>query len=183
MSFIDVTVETPRRLFHELDPSPLIGRDLDEQVESYILACARELSGLHYTLVLHVPAREMPSQKEGAALSDAITAYFRYRRDKEARKLRSLLREGRQALAIGIAFLFICGILGWIALRKLSAPLGSFLDEGLLIIGWVALWRPLELLLYEWRPIRREWRVLDALGRMAVEFRPSSDAPADFAVR
>lgn len=178
MSFIDVTVETPRRLFHELDPSPLVGRDLDEQVEGYILARARELSASEYALTLHMPAREMPNQQEATALADAITAYFRHRRDQEARKLRSLFREGRQALAIGVAFLFICGILGWIALRELSAPLGSFLDEGLLIIGWVALWRPLELLLYDWRPVRREWRVLDALGRMSVEFRPSSGVPS-----
>ena len=168
---IEVTVETPARLFHELDPSPLVGRDLDEQVEAYILACARELNAVDYALVLHVPAGEMPAENEAAALSDAIRAYFRYRRDEEARKLQSLMRDGRQALAIGVAFLFVCGLLGWIALRELAPPLGTFLDEGLLIIGWVALWRPLEILLYDWRPIRRERRVLDALGRMPIEFR------------
>ena len=170
---IEVTVETPTRLFHELDPSPLVGRDLDEQVEAYILACAREMNAVHYSLVLHVPATEMPGETAAAALSDAIRAYFQYRRDEEARKLQALMRDGRQALAIGIAFLFVCGLLGWIALRELAAPLGTFLDEGLLIIGWVALWRPLEILLYDWRPIRRERRVLDALGRMPVAFRRS----------
>ena len=153
--------------------SPLVGRDLDEQVEAYILACAREMNAVHYSLVLHVPATEMPGETAAAALSDAIRAYFQYRRDEEARKLQALMRDGRQALAIGIAFLFVCGLLGWIALRELAAPLGTFLDEGLLIIGWVALWRPLEILLYDWRPIRRERRVLDALGRMPVAFRRS----------
>lgn len=170
---IEVTVETPARLFHELDPSPLVGRDLHEQVEAYVLACARELNAVHYSLVLHVPANEMPTEKEAASLSDAIRTYFRYRRDEEVRKLQSLMRDGRQALAVGVAFLFVCGLLGWIALRELAAPLGTFLDEGLLIIGWVALWRPLEILLYDWRPVRRERRVLDALGRMPIEFRRS----------
>ena len=29
--------------------------------------------------------------------------------------------------------------------------------EGLLIVGWVAMWRPLEVFLYDWWPIRAEF--------------------------
>ena len=42
---IDVTIESIDRLFHVLDPSPGVERDLDELVESYVLASARELPG------------------------------------------------------------------------------------------------------------------------------------------
>ena len=170
-SRIDVTLATPDRLFHELDPSPLVGRDLDEQVEDYILACARELPLARYALVLHVPEAKAPNRNEAASLEQAIRIYFAYRRDEEGRKLRSLMREGRQSLAIGIAFLFICGAIGFLALRTLPGPLGVFLNEGMLIVGWVANWRPLEIFLYGWRPIRREWRMFDALARMPIEFR------------
>jgi uncharacterized membrane protein YbhN (UPF0104 family) len=124
-----------------------------------------------YALILHVPQQVTPGEGEGKALGDAIRAYFAYRRDEEARKLRSLMREGRQSAAIGLAFLFVCGALGLLAVRALPSPLGSFLSEGLLIIGWVANWRPIEIFLYDWRPIRREWRILDGLARMVVEFR------------
>lgn len=170
-SRINVTLATPERLFHELDPSPLVGRDLDEQVEDYILACARELPLARYALVLHVPEAKAPKGEEAASLEQAIRIYFAYRRDEEGRKLRSLMREGRQSLAIGIAFLFICGAIGFLALRTLPNPLGSSLNEGLLIVGWVANWRPLEIFLYGWRLVRREWRMFDALARMPVEFR------------
>lgn len=168
---IEVTLETPDRLFHELDPSPLVGRDLDEQVENYILACARELPLTRYALTLHVPEATAPARKEAASLEQAIRSYFAYRRDEEGRRLRSLMREGRQSLAIGVAFLFICGALGFLALQTLPNPLGSFLNEGLLIVGWVANWRPLEIFLYGWRPIRREWRMFAALAGMPIEFR------------
>jgi hypothetical protein len=171
---INVTIETIGHLFHELDPSPTIDRDLDEQVESYILASAREIQNRDFRLVLHLPVGEMPSREQAQSLSRAINAYFAYRRDEKARELALLMREGRHALGVGFAFLFTCGALGWVALRESPTPLGSFLNEGLLIIGWVALWRPVEMLLYDWRPIRREKEILDALSRMPVQFRRSS---------
>ncbi|HEU0284513.1 MAG TPA: hypothetical protein VFR52_05150, partial [Sphingomicrobium sp.] len=59
--------------------------------------------------------------------------------------------------------------------QQLPEPLGSFLDEGLIIIGWVALWRPVEMLLYDWRPIRREKKMLDKLANVPVEFRILSE--------
>jgi hypothetical protein len=43
------------------------------------------------------------------------------------------------------------------------------LEEGLLIVGWVAMWRPLELLLYDWWPLLRRKRTFENLSRMRVE--------------
>ena len=40
--------------------------------------------------------------------------------------------------------------------------------EGMLIIGWVAMWRPLEIFLYEWVPIRRRCRILATLAKIPV---------------
>jgi len=45
------------------------------------------------------------------------------------------------------------------------------LDEGLLIIGWVALWRPLEIFLYDWWPIRRKQAVLRQLAVIPIDVR------------
>ena len=43
------------------------------------------------------------------------------------------------------------------------------LDQGLLIVGWVAMWRPLEIFLYDWWPILREQRLYDRLSRIEVQ--------------
>jgi hypothetical protein len=32
-------------------------------------------------------------------------------------------------------------------------------EESLIIVGWVANWRPIEIYLYEWWPIRRRMRL------------------------
>jgi len=46
--------------------------------------------------------------------------------------------------------------------------LGGILLEGLLIGGWVAMWRPLEIFLYDWWPIRAQARLFDRLADMPV---------------
>jgi hypothetical protein len=43
---------------------------------------------------------------------------------------------------------------------------GEILGHSLLIGGWVALWRPFEIFLYEWWPILGEARLYDRLSAM-----------------
>jgi hypothetical protein len=57
-----------------------------------------------------------------------------------------------------------------LSLRRWLAAVGSHgvLAEGLLIIGWVALWRPVEIFLYDWWPILRQQRRFEAIARMPI---------------
>jgi hypothetical protein len=57
---------------------------------------------------------------------------------------------------------------GLAALRFLPKPLGFFIEQGLLVLGWVALWRPVDILLYELRPLRKRRDLLAALSRAEV---------------
>ena len=41
--------------------------------------------------------------------------------------------------------------------------------EMLIILGWVALWRPADLLFYEWRPFKREVNLFRKLEQCKVE--------------
>lgn len=165
---IELQVHTPHALFHSLDPSPLIGRDLDDAVERYIVESALEAKSASYTLVLHIADGELTADQT-KALADSIRAYFAYRREEESRKLRWLMREGKDSLVIGLAFLCGCSLLGLLATQILPAPVGSLLNEGLLIIGWVANWRPVEIFLHGWRPLVRQRAVFAALAKMEVE--------------
>lgn len=45
-------------------------------------------------------------------------------------------------------------------------------DERLLIIGWVAMWRLLEIFLYEWVPLNRRCRIFAKLSKMPVVVQP-----------
>ena len=50
-----------------------------------------------------------------------------------------------------------------------AGPFASSVQEGLTILGWVALWRPAEIVLYEWRPLKRDLRLLEVLEHLRVE--------------
>ena len=43
------------------------------------------------------------------------------------------------------------------------------LRESLNIAGWVAMWRPMQIYLYDWWPPRRTARIYSTLSRMAGE--------------
>ena len=78
------------------------------------------------------------------------------------------MRRGRISLVIGVAFMAAC-----LFLARLYAGTGSnFLREGLTVVSWVALWRPLEIYLYDWWPVREEQRLLSRLARMHVKMLP-----------
>lgn len=169
---IEINVSRLSQLFNSFDPSPFHERDLDKDAEDYIVESAEEL--LHHRalgLVVHLPADQL-READALYLRDAIHNYFSYRAKQGWRRLRILLYDGRVALAIGLAFLFCC-----VALRELAFSFShnaafDIFGEGMLIIGWVAMWRPLEIFLYEWVPLRRRCRILEKLSAMPVTIRP-----------
>jgi hypothetical protein len=165
---IDVRVSDIRQLFNSLDPSPFHERDLDRDAEKYIVSWADEVSpSAELELVVHLP----PDQIERAAKSDlrrAVLNYFSYRAEASRRHIRSQFREGRWALAIGLAFLFACMLLRQVAGSIEQAALRHMLQEGLVIIGWVAMWRPLQIFLYDWWPVRHHAQLYRRLAAMPV---------------
>lgn len=168
-ALIELTVEKPQHLFHAFDPSPVAGRELDERIEGFIIHSAEDVPETQYRLIIHVPDQISPTEADG--LANAVRAHFNHQYEIQTRKRQALMREGRQALAIGIGFLFACGIAGHFALKAFPAPFGLFVEQGLLIVGWVANWRPIEVFLYDWRPLARNQRLFGALAEMPVEFR------------
>jgi hypothetical protein len=100
--------------------------------------------------------------------------YFAYRERQARADILRLLRYGAVSFAIGIVFLIAC-----LALRRVfvATPLlvdRAIVDEGLLILGWVAMWRPTEVLLYDWWPLARRRRLLHLLAAIPIEVRATA---------
>ncbi len=160
---IDVHVGEIRQLFNSMDPSPFRERDLDPKAEAYIIDSARELSR-NAPLVLTVSLSGGASAAEDlAALPQAVHEYFAQRGVATRTGLRRMLRIGGWSLLIGVSFVAASTLIGkWVGV-------GSVLHESFIIGAWVALWRPLEILLYDWWPILADARLYDRLAAMAVE--------------
>jgi hypothetical protein len=177
---IEVHVAELKQLFNAMDPSPFRERDLDPNAEEFIVGWARELprdAPLAIVVYLDRPAG-LP--QEPAILRDAVRENFAARAETTRRRLRQLFRVGRTSLLIGVAFVAITVAVGDLVAKALEGRrLGGILRESLLIGGWVAMWRPLEVFLYDWWPIGQEARLYDRLSAMPVRIVYKDDAKPD----
>jgi len=165
---IELNLSRLSQLFNSFDPSPFHERDLDQDAEEYIVSSAEEIPHQRsLSLVIYLPADQLPDAA-APGLTETIRHYFAYRETHERRRLRLLFHDGRIALVTGILFLFGCLLLRGLLQSIKDGAVPGILGEGLLIIGWVAMWRPLEIFLYEWVPIRRRCRVFAKLSKIPV---------------
>ena len=153
-----------------MDPSPFHERDLDDDAEEFIVGWAREFPRRDpISLVVHV--NQLSAQGDAQALLEtAVHNYFAYRAKLNRLEFRYLLKQGRTSLIIGLAFLATCVLTSQL-LRHWAGTLPIIIREGLIIAGWVAMWRPMEIFLYEWWPLLRRGRLYEKLSRMRVEVR------------
>ena len=166
---IEVRVAELNQLFNAIDPSPFLDRDLDRNAEEFIVGWAREISrNTPFGLLVHVD-RIPGAPDEPALLRDAVHEFFKNRALNSRRRLRAMFRTGRISLVIGLVFLGTFFTVSTLITRRWpGAGFGGLTREGLVIGGWVAMWRPLEVFLYDWWPIYAEARLFDRLGTMPV---------------
>lgn len=94
----------------------------------------------------------------------AVHNHFTYKAERKRLALKHLLQQGRMSLLIGLVFVALC-LLAADAIGKYGANPGfSIARESLTIIGWVAMWRPMEIFLYDWWPLLRQIRLYQRLG-------------------
>jgi hypothetical protein len=171
---IEVHVAELRQIFDAMDPSPFHDRDLDPTAAEYIVGWARELPR-HASLALLVHLdRSAGLPNEAVLLGDAIRQFFSGRSTAARQRLKTLFRSGRLSLAIGLAFLTGAFVASQLIGRLQVNGFGELLREGVLIGGWVAMWRPIEIFLYDWWPILAEARLYDRLAAMPVRIQYSS---------
>ena len=167
---IPLRIKGLAQLFHSLDPSPFLERDFDAEALQYIIDWAQDAprdAGFAIVVELSAEAPEPPAEH---LLADAVRGNFSYRADRATRELRELFRTGQRALLIGLPILAAC-LAASRAVGAGAGPLTQLLGESLLILGWVANWRPLEIFLYDWAPIVRRRALYRRLAGARVELR------------
>jgi hypothetical protein len=170
---IELRADRIANLFDPFDPFPIPSRDLSGTVEAFIVDWARELPrDAELKILVHLADAE-ECERGAPLVSEAIKRHFEQRADRIRSDLHELFRVGRVALAIGLGVLSVCLFVGQVAREMLGeGPVADFFAEGLIILGWVANWRPLEIFLYDWWPVAQKRRLYLRLAAAAVELRP-----------
>jgi hypothetical protein len=166
---IEIRVAELRQLFNAIDPSPFRERDLDPRAEEFIVGWATDLPmNKPWALVVHLD-RGAGRADEAAILRESVHEYFAQRAVASKRALRELFRRGRISLVIALAFLTASIAVGDAVAAYLGETrVSEVIREGFLIGGWVAMWRPLEVFLYDWWPVRAEGSLLQRLSSMPI---------------
>ena len=167
MAAIDLRLQQLEQLFDTLDPAPFPDKALDRRVEAYLLDSAGEHGHREpLVLVLHAPTA---LAAHVADIEAAIHAHFALMHAQAERRHRRRRRVGRLAmLAGGLTLAAVLTLRHWLA--AVPAPVGEVLSEGLLILAWVALWRPIETIGFDSWEHRQERDVLQRLARLPVRF-------------
>lgn len=169
---IEVQLRSAEQIFNSLDPSPFHDRDLDEKAERFIVGWAREANASESLEVVVTLTDPVQMSETARHIPEAIHNYFGYRALQARQDLHELFRIGQLSLAIGVGILAMCfGAISYIS--QLPAQTGALrlVEESLLILGWVANWRPMEIFLYEWWPLRRQISLFERLAAMKVDVR------------
>lgn len=173
---IQLKLQDLGQLFDTLDPTPFPERSLDDDAEAFIVSWARDLRRAdELEIVLHLSNAE-EKRELAVPVADSVHNHFAYLAQAKRRELRALMSRGRASLAIGMAFLAVCLVLGNAVGRVAvgHSQLAGIVKESLLIGGWVAMWRPIEIFLYDWWAMRREQRDYERLSRARVRIAGAS---------
>ena len=166
---LQIKVTVLDELFNSLDPAPFFTQELAPAAERYIETWANKFparSQLH--LSIHSKAGP-PGGLHGSRIARAVCQHFTSRAQATKNDLKELLWQGRLSMLIGCCFVVLCMLLADLLRTQGSSPFHVIVREGLTIVGWVALWRPIQIFLYDWWPVWRRMQVLTNLARMRVE--------------
>ncbi len=165
---VSIRVRDLAQVFNSLDPSPFWDRDLATEAAEFIEGEFRDkLSARLWHLNVHT--------REGGALAadlqPALEHYYERLAVSARRRLRDQIRYGQLALLGGIAIFLLSMTARGVLSRILGGVVPRLLDEGLIILAWLALWRPAESLVYGWIPLFRERRLYERLAAIRVSVR------------
>jgi hypothetical protein len=167
---VSIHVRSLAHMFNSLDPSPFWDRDLDRDAAQFIEEeFSEKLSA--QTWHLHVHTQEAEDAELAADLQAAVEHYYERLAGSARYSLRNEIRLGQVALLAGLAIFLMSMTLRSLLTGVFHGGTPRMLDEGLIIIAWLALWRPAEWLVYGWVPLFRKRRLYERLAAIRVSVR------------
>jgi hypothetical protein len=143
--------------------SPLVSpRVHPEAAEEIWCEAGRRPGRQTFLLRVGVPQGDLTRADE---VRQVLQNYFCHAADDATRAIGNVFREGWRNLVIALAVVAVVMGFAWLV---------SFWNDGLIaraagVVVWVALWNPVELLLYEHLPIRRRRALARALRAAEIE--------------
>ncbi len=169
---IELVLHSVMQLFNSLDPAPFHEKEMDSDAEDYIYNAVDDIPhSKDVELLVYLPPDLVTSENKDA-ITLGIKNHFLYKSANADKEERRLFRRGRFVLGIGLIVLFFCLLARQILPGLPDSPFNRMLQEALLIIGWVAMWEPIQIFLYGWWPISQRRRMYGKITTMDILVQP-----------
>ena len=170
---IEIKLTSILQMFNSFDPAPFHEKEIDTAAEHYIVDTVKDFpKKTRFKIIIYLP-HDIATSDQAKKIVPAIHNHFQYKVLVTDRKFRSHFRHGRTTLLIGLTFLAIA----MVARQMVSGVSGhipaQLFADAFLIIGWVAMWEPITVLLYELWPIIQTKRIYEKISTMEIEILPS----------
>jgi hypothetical protein len=170
---VALRVRSVEQVFDLRDPAPFREKDLDDEFARYLSLAIRSHPQAEK---VHLDVSTPSTQHQLFSATDlklAIREYFTFEVRSATQELQALLSEGRTSLIVGLVFLIIAESIAY-ALPAQGGVVIAALKQGLTVIGWVALWKPVNTFLYEWWPVVKRRKLLRILATARVQLIPGA---------
>jgi hypothetical protein len=117
-----------------------------------------------------------------ADLQTAIKRYYERMAVSAGFKFREQMRIDEIVFLAGVVAFSVCNSLRGI-LQGIGHQLPRGIDEGLIILAWIASRRPAEMLAYGWLPLYRKRRLYQRLGHVRLAVRMERRVPTQVQLR
>lgn len=165
---IEVRVRTALQLFDARDPAPFRARDLDDDFTEYIVSSADEVSTSDPLKILIYVEEPATPGLDKSSISEAMRTHFRYQIDLKRVQLAKVFKTARLFLGIGLICMVFCLLLARFLEAHMTDGPGHIVKEGLVIFGWVSMWKPFELVLFDWYPLYDRIRLFKQLVKTEI---------------
>jgi hypothetical protein len=174
MILIEIKLSSIMQLFNSFDPAPFHEKELDTAAEHYIIDTVKDFPAkTKFRMVIYLP-KDLAESREAQKIKSGIQHHFEYRVMGADRKFRSHFRHGRSTMVIGLSFLTIALIARQMVSHLNNQLVAQIFADALLIIGWVAMWEPVTVLLYELWPILQMKKVYQKISGMEIDIVPTT---------
>jgi hypothetical protein len=166
---IEIKLSSVAQLFNSFDPAPFHEKELDSAAEHYIVDMVKDFpQKTPFKMIIYLPS-DIATTERAMKIPPAIHNHFQYKMLVAERKFRSHLRYGRSTFLIGLTFLTIALIARQLVSSMNNHLLAQIFADALLIIGWVAMWEPVTVLLYELWPIIQLKKTYEKISTMEID--------------
>lgn len=165
---VEVALDDYTDIFSEWDPAPFKRRDLDPDLEEYLLGAVAEIPSKESIIFCFIlPQVKMNAEKEVEALAGLKNSFI-YKRYKLQKSFSKSNTFAVRYLLMGFLFLWLgTAVPGYLAAGLVS----SLLSEGIFIGGWVFIWEAVYQLFFLNQDLYTQYKHIKRMQLAPVVFR------------